>query len=121
SGDTIGSMAVSPDSRTLVFTTSGVEGGRPVQSIWSQSLDSSDPPRRLTQAARPTEEDGGPPPFFGGRGGLGSLQFTKDGRTLYYRQGTGLYALTLRGASPPARGRATPSADAPAPRGPPAP
>jgi tricorn protease len=118
SGDTIGSMAVSPDSRTLVFTTSGVEGGRPVQSIWSQGLDSSDPPRRLTQAARPTDEDGGPPAFFGGRGGLSSLQFAKDGRTLYYRQGSGIYALTLGGAPSRAGIGETASTDSPARRGP---
>src|SRR5262249_7432469 len=33
--DAIGSVAVAPDSKTVVFTTSGTEGGRSVQSVWS--------------------------------------------------------------------------------------
>jgi tricorn protease len=95
-GDAIGSLAVSPDSKTLVFTTSGVEGGRPVQSIWSLALEGRGEAQRLTQAGRPTDA-GGPPARFRGRGGLGSLQFSRDGRTLYYHQGGGIYALTLGG------------------------
>jgi tricorn protease len=97
-GDTIGSLAVSPDSKTLVFTTSGVEGGRPVQSIWSLALEGRAEPQRLAQAARPADEEG-PPTRFRGRGGLGSLQFTHDGRTLYYHQGGGIYALALGGGA----------------------
>jgi tricorn protease len=98
SGDTIGSLAVTPDSKTLVFTTTGIEGGRPVQSIWSVSLDGSPEPRRLTQASQPAEEDG-PPALAGRRGGLGGLQVAKDGRTLFYRQGNGIYALTIGGGT----------------------
>jgi tricorn protease len=94
--DQIGELAVAPDSKTLIFTTSGVEGGRSVQSIWSVALEGDATPRRLTQAGSTTEDEG-PRAFFGRRGGLGSLQFAKDGRTLYYRQGTSLYALAMGG------------------------
>jgi tricorn protease len=96
SGDTVGSMAISPDSRTLVFTTSGTEGGRPVNSIWSIGLD-GDRLNRVTQAGQPTPSDqDGPPARFGGQfGGFTSLQFAKDGRTLYYRQGDGIYAVAV--------------------------
>jgi tricorn protease len=98
-GDAVGSMAVSPDSKTLVFVTTGVEGGRPVQSIWSVALEGAAEPRRLSQSSRPTEEDG-PPTRGGGRfGGLGSLQFAKDGRTLYYHQANGIYALAIGGGA----------------------
>jgi tricorn protease len=96
SGDAVGAMAVSPDGKTLVFVTSGVEGGRPVQSIWSVSLEGTQPPRRLSQSGSSSEEEG-PRGFRGRFGGLGSLQFAKDGRTLFYRQGSGIYALSLGG------------------------
>src|SRR5579871_2095612 len=96
SGDTVGAMAVSPDSKTLVFVTSGIEGGRPVQSIWSASLESDQPARRLTQAGSSSDEAGAPA-FRGRFAGLNSLQIAKDGRTLFYRQGNGIYALSLGG------------------------
>jgi tricorn protease len=105
SGDAVGSMAVTPDGKTLIFVTTGVEGGRSVQSIWSVSLESAQPARRLTQAGR-SSDDEGPPSFRGRFAGLGSLQIAKDGRTLFYRQGGGIYALSLggavRGDAPPA-------------------
>jgi tricorn protease len=97
SGDTVGAMAIAPDGRTLVFVTSGVEGGRPVQSIWSVTLENTQQPRRLTQASRPAGEDG-VPAFRGRFGGLGALQFDREGRTLFYRQNNNLYALSLGGA-----------------------
>jgi tricorn protease len=98
-GDTIGSMAISPDSKTLVFVTTGTEGGRPVNSIWSLQLEG----QRLTrvvQGSRPTPDAEGPPvPTRGGFGGFNSLQITKDNRTLFYRQGTGIYSANLGGGS----------------------
>jgi tricorn protease len=129
-GDTVGAMAVTPDSKTLVFSTTGVEGGRPVQSVWSVALEGRAEPRRLTQVARSTDEADGPP-ARGGRGGIGSLQIAKDGRTLYYREGEGIYALALGGggrggdagpseaAGPPSRrgGSAPASTEAAAPSG----
>jgi tricorn protease len=127
-GDTISAMAFAPDSKTLVFITSGVEGGRSVQSIWSQALEGRAQPRRLTQAGQSGEEDGPPTQGRGGRGGLGSPKFAKDGRTLYYRQDRGIYALAIGGAGarasgesasteapaqPSRRGAAAPAAEAP--------
>jgi tricorn protease len=113
-GDAVGSVAVAPDGRSVVFTTSGVEGGRRVQSIWSQPLEGAATPRRLTQIGMPTEETEGPP-TPGGRfgGGLSSLQFAKDGRTLFYRQGNGIYALSVGGGP----GGETAQTPTPAPTG----
>ena len=52
--------------------------------------------RVLAQSATPGDEDGGPPnPFRRGFGGYSGLQFAKDGRTLFFRQGRGIYALTV--------------------------
>jgi tricorn protease len=112
SGDTVGSMAISPDSRAVVFTTTSTEGGRPVQSIWSIGIDASGL-ARVAQAARPAGEEDGPPAGRGGRGGLSSLQFTREGRTLYYHQGNAIYAVTVTptasgdGDTPPAGGGMT--------------
>ncbi|HEU5432828.1 MAG TPA: hypothetical protein VFU81_14270, partial [Thermomicrobiales bacterium] len=116
SGDSVGAMAVAPDGKTLVFVTTGVEGGRPVQSIWSVSLESDQPPRRLTQASRSSDEQG--PPASRGRfgGGLSSLQFDTDGRTLFYHQGSGIYALSLGGGMGGRGGDTATASSAPSPR-----
>jgi tricorn protease len=109
SGDAVGSLVVAPDSRTVVFTTSGTEGGRQVQSIWSIGID-GDGLTRVAQATRQAADAEGPP--TGGRGGFGgptSLQFVRDGRTLYYRQGTGIYSVSVS-AAPASDTPAAPSA-----------
>jgi tricorn protease len=93
-GDDIRSLAVTPDSRSVVFVTSGTEGGRSVQSIWSIGLD-GDRLTRLVQAGLPSPSEEGPPRGFRGFGGVSSLQFPRDGRTLYYRQGEGIYSVSL--------------------------
>jgi tricorn protease len=93
--DNIGAMAVSPDSKTLVFVTSGTEGGRPVTSIWSLNLD-DERQTRVAQASQPTEEGQETPRRgFGFGGGISSLQFAKDGRSLFYRQRDGIYTVSV--------------------------
>src|SRR5207245_8719403 len=94
SGDTIMGVAISPDSKTYAFITTSTEGGRPVQTIWTIQSD-GDRLTRLTQAARPTEEDGPPRGGRGFGGGMSAMQFARDGRTLYFRQGNGIYAASI--------------------------
>jgi tricorn protease len=99
-GDNVGNVAITPDSKTVVFTTSGVEGGRNVQSIWSISIDGGTA-TRVVQAAPQDPEGAAPPPGKkgggGAGGGLGSLQFAKEGRTLFYKQGKSIYVTNLGG------------------------
>ena len=95
SGDTVSGLAVAPDSNTVAFVTSGTEGGRPVQSIWTLQLE-GERLTRVTQSSRPTDEEG-PPTGRRMFGGFGSLQFSKDGRSLFYRQGNGIYSIALGG------------------------
>jgi tricorn protease len=93
--DDITGLAVTPDGRTVVFVTSGTEGGRRVQSVWSIGLD-GERLTRIVQAGMPTPEEEGPPTRgFGRFGGLSSLQFSKDGRSLFYRQGSGIYTVSM--------------------------
>lgn len=93
--DQIGSMAISPDSRALYFVTTGTEGGRPVQSIWAQQLD-GDRLTRVTTGSRQSDDEGDGPRGFGAMfGGISSLQPAKDGRSLFYRQGGGIYSVAV--------------------------
>src|SRR5439155_20482110 len=98
SGDAIREVAVAPDSRSVAFVTGGVEGGRQVQSIWSVTFE-GERVTRLQQSTSQADEEGAPPAAFG-RGGVGysSLQYAKDGRTLFYRQNRGIYALPISAA-----------------------
>jgi tricorn protease len=109
--DNIGAMTISPDSRSLLFVTTGTEGGRPVTSIWSLNLD-DERQTRVTQASQPTREGEEGPPRRGGGfgGGISSLQVSRDGRSLFYRQRDGIYTISLGGAGGE-RGASTASRD----------
>jgi tricorn protease len=96
-GDTVGSVAVSPDGRTVVFTTTDTEAGRSQPAIWSVGIDGSSL-TRVAQVTRPAATEDGPPAGRFGGGGLSSLQFARDGRTLYFHQGSGIYAVTVSAA-----------------------
>jgi tricorn protease len=109
-GDSINGLAVSPDSKTYAFITTGTEGGRPVQSIWTIQSD-GDRLTRVTQLTRPDDTEG--PPTPGGFGGYSSLQFSKNGQTLFYRSGNGIYALAVGAAGPAATTATTPPAAGP--------
>jgi tricorn protease len=95
-GDTITALAVAPNGQTVLFATTGVEGGRPVQSLWSMSIE-GERLTRLAQGVIATGDAEGPPQRrgFGGGGGFSALQVTRDGRSVFYKQGKGIYSLTL--------------------------
>jgi tricorn protease len=94
--DNIGSVAVSPDGQVVAFSTFGTEGGRSAQSLWTINID-GDRQTRVTQSGTPTAEEEQTPGRRSGFGGYSGLQFTKDGRSLYYRQGGGIYAVNVPG------------------------
>lgn len=109
--DTITALAVAPDGKSIAFATSGTEGGRPVQSLYTMQLD-GERLTRVTQSGRGGDEDGAPRGggFFGG--GFASLQFAKDGRSIYYRQRNGIYTVSL-GSGLGGRGESSESTSAP--------
>ena len=108
--DTVGGLVVSADSRTYAFVSGG--------SIYAIQAD-GEGMRRLTQPPTPGGAgEGGPPGVgFGFGGGVSSLQFSRDGRTLYYRQGNGIWAIGVGGAAPAGAAAPAAPAAAEAPRG----
>jgi tricorn protease len=89
---------VAPDSRTLIFLTTEPANLRNTPVIYSIQDDG----RRLTRIASGNaggDEGGG---RGGGRGGFGGgmsgFNITRDGRTLFFREGDGVYSVSLGGA-----------------------
>lgn len=92
--DNITSVIVSPDSKTYAFIAVGTVEGRPSQAIYTIQED-GERLTKITQAGPSGEEGGGG--GFGGFGGISSLQFSKDGRTLFYRLARGIYSIGVGG------------------------
>ncbi|HWQ03356.1 MAG TPA: S41 family peptidase [Candidatus Nitrosotenuis sp.] len=94
--DNISTAVPAPDSRSYVFVASGTEQGRPVTAIYSIQAN-GEQMRRITQAQPPAGDGGGPPAGGGFGGGIRSLQFSRDGRTLYFLQGSQLWSVGVGG------------------------
>lgn len=125
--DSVSAFSVSPDSRQIAFVASGQQDGRMVSALWSIQAN-GEGLTRLAQRQPPAagEGDTPQPPRGGGGfgGGLSSPQWARDGRTLYFLEGDGIYAVAapapaegtaagagrgaLAGAAAPAAGGATP-------------
>ena len=97
--------ALAPDNRTIVFVTTEPAGVRNVPVIYSIQEDG----RRLTRvtAGEPPAGAGGGGPGGGGGfgGGINSLNIARDGRTLFFREGTSVYSVSIApagGAGAPA-------------------
>jgi tricorn protease len=89
------SYALTPDSRTIVFVTSEPAGMASVPVIYSIQEDG----RRLTRITSgqppPDGEGGGPGGGGGFGGGVGDLNISRDGRTLFFRERDGIYSVPL--------------------------
>jgi tricorn protease len=105
--------AVSPDSRTLVFATTEPASTRTVPVIYSVGEDGRRLTRILAGEAREGENQGGGGGGFGG--GISDLNISRDGRSLFYREGTAVYSVPLS-AMGAAAASAAASAAAPAGR-----
>lgn len=103
---------ITPDSRTIVFTTTEPAGPASLPVIYSIQEDG----RRLTRvtAGQPPNEnaDGGP----GGGGGFGAgiadLHISRDGRTLFFRERDNVYSTPLGPAAGAGAGAAPAAAAA---------
>ena len=91
--------AITPDGRTLVFATSEPAGQRNVPVVYSISEDG----RRLsrvTSGGAPAGEGEGPGGGGGGfGGGISNFNFSRDGRTLFFSEGRGVYSIAMPGGA----------------------
>jgi tricorn protease len=113
--DNVVQAVPAPDSRSYVFVATGTEQGRPVTAIYSIQAN-GEQMRRITQAQPPAGVGDDPPVGFGFGGGISSLQFSRDGRTLYFLQGSQLWSVGVGGGGG-AQAAAPPAAEGAAPGG----
>jgi tricorn protease len=88
--DNITATAVSPDSRLYAFVGVADEDGRQVATLYTIPEDGTQT-TAVTTSGRGGEGRGGPP---GGRQ-IHSLKFSKDGRSIFFMEAEGLYAVDL--------------------------
>jgi tricorn protease len=88
-----------PDSRSLAFVAISEGEGRASAAIYTIGIDGQRM-TRLAQAMPRSEEEDAPPTrgMFGG-GGMSNLEYSRDGRTLFYREGRSIYAVEVGGAT----------------------
>jgi tricorn protease len=111
-GDAIGGLVSSPDGRSIALTLgAGAGAGAAAQAtagIYILNVDTGQT-TRVPPAADTTGAGGRGGRGGGGAGGGGGtgMVFSRDGRTLYFRSGTGLFAAAIGGGNAAA---ATPAA-----------
>src|SRR5260221_14487292 len=103
----ISNIVSSPDGRTVAFVNGGGGGGGRGgagagggQTLYTVAVDAG-AVTRVAQATLQTPNPDDPPaPAVGGgfAGGISNVQWMRDGRTLYFRQGRGIYSAALGGA-----------------------
>jgi len=104
----VGNYTVTPDGRTLVFVTTEPATTAAVPVIYSIQDDGRRLSRVTTGGAPQGDGEGGGG-FGGFGGGLGDLNISRDGRTLFFRQGDGIYSTPLGGGAAGAAGAARPT------------
>jgi tricorn protease len=94
--ENISTAVPSPDSRTYAFVAPSDVSGRSVSTLYTIS-ENGDQLRQVTRAQPPAATDEEAPPPGGGMGGGGirDLQFSRDGRSVYFMEGTRIYAATV--------------------------
>ncbi len=87
--------AITPDSRTIVFVTSELADLRNTPVVYSIQEDGRRL-NRITAGQGSGDDDDGERPGRGGfGGGIGELTITRDGRSLFFREGQSVYSISL--------------------------
>jgi tricorn protease len=109
--DNIRSITVSPDSRLYAFVAIADRDGRPVNTLYTIPEDGSQVTTITTSQRGDGEEGGGGGP---GQDAISSVNFSKDGRSLFFMEGQGIYSIDIGSLASAAGsgGRATPAAGA---------
>jgi len=97
--DNVSSPALSPDGRTYAFVGVADADGRPSATIYSIQEDGTQMARLVQSAPSRGEEEDAPGGAFGR--GFSDLQFSRDGRSLFFMEGNRLNVVEL-GAAPAA-------------------
>lgn len=84
---------LSPDSRTIVFATVESSGTGSTPAIYSIQEDG----KRLTRLAggAPPPADASQNPTEANAGGISGLNISRDGRTLFFMEGNGIYSIPM--------------------------
>jgi tricorn protease len=99
--------AIAPDSRTIVFATSEPAGARNVPVVYSIQ-ENGRRMVRLLSGGTPGEEESPEQPEGFGRfgGGITGFHFSRDGRALFFKEGTSVYSIAMPGTAPAGLGAA---------------
>ena len=102
-----------PDSRSYAFVSVDDVEGRNVFVLYTIQ-ETGEGLRRVTQSQAPPPDADGPPGGGFGAGAIGSLQYSKDGRTIYFLEGNGIWAATVGAPEGGPGAAAAPAAPRPA-------
>ncbi len=97
---------IAPDNRTIVFVTTEPSATRSVPVIYSIQEDGKRLTRIASGAAPGAGDEGGGGGFGGFGGGISQLAISRDGRTLFFKEGPSVYSTPMAaqanaaGASP---------------------
>lgn len=101
----VGTYAITPDSRTVVFVTSEPAGLNNVPVLYSIQEDGKRLSRILSGQA-PGGEEGGPGGGAGGfGGGISDLNISRDGRAVFFTERDGIYSVPIAAAAATTGGR----------------
>lgn len=110
--DNILTVAVSPDSRLYAFVATANRDGRPTAALYVIPEDGTQVTTVIAGGGRGGEEEEQGPPDAGA---INQLKFARDGRSIYFMEGEGIYSVDIGSlATAAASGRGGAAAGAPA-------
>jgi tricorn protease len=96
--DSITTAVPAPDSRSYAFVAVGQEDGRNVSTLYTIQAN-GEQMRRVTTSQPPAPGEDGPPGGGFGGGGISSLQYSKDGRSIFFMEGGRIWSVGVGGGA----------------------